>query len=82
MKTTYEVIQDDGGNLYLVVFDESGECIYCESGYEMDEARLLDDIQGIKDGLNGWVTTCDPVEAYETLTSHEYGWEYVTEQYS
>lgn len=45
----YEVIEDNGGGLTLVVFNSNGIVDYLHSGYEYGTSgRLMDDIQALK----------------------------------
>lgn len=45
----YEVIEDNGGGLTLVVFNNNGIVDYLHSGYEYGTSgRLMDDIQALK----------------------------------
>lgn len=63
--TKYNVIEDNGGGLTLVVFSTDGEVIYMHTGYEYAEPKqLLDDIQALKDGDDpaGWDGCAEPDE--------------------
>ena len=49
----YQVIEDNGGGLTLVVFDENGHVEYLHSGYEYGTpGRLLEDLENLKSGDN------------------------------
>lgn len=56
----YEVIEDNGGGLYLIVFGDDGNVEFMADGYEYraDTNGLMDDIQSLKDGADpiadGW----------------------------
>lgn len=47
----FNVIEDNGGGLSLVVFAEDGETIeYIHSGYEFDPGQLSGDLENLKNG--------------------------------
>ena len=54
---TYQVIETNGGGLYLYVFRD-GALVYGHSGYEHVSGQLLDDISAIRDedftGTDNW----------------------------
>lgn len=79
----YEVIEDNGGGLTLVVFNENGEVEYLHTGYEYVIGKLSDDLKYLKDGddpANDWDGNEEnPQEIYDNITSFEYGWEIVAD---
>lgn len=79
----YQVIEDNGGGLYLFVFGGRGRIVYASSGHEYRPGSLAsDDIPALEDGddTSTWEGGEDnPKAAYDTLTSCEYGWEIVAE---
>lgn len=80
----YEVIEDNGGGLTLVVFNEDGKVDYLHSGYEYGTSgSLLNDLESLKNGANpttDWDGNVeDPQAVYDNLTSFEYGWEIVAD---
>jgi hypothetical protein len=80
----YEVIEDNGGGLTLVVFNNNGIVDYLHSGYEYGTSgRLMDDIQALKNGDNpatDWDGNEDnPQAVYDNIVSFEYGWEIVAD---
>lgn len=90
MTVRFEVIEDNGGGLHLFVFIND-EISYYANGYEYHVGQLSEDIKYFMDdgNTNGWEVQTDfngteytPTsmwEAYEELTSSEYGWELVAE---
>lgn len=80
----YEVIEDNGGGLHLVVFGADGKVEYLHSDYEYGTSgSLLNDLQALKDGDNpvlDWEGNEEnPQQAYDCMTSFEYGWEVVAD---
>ena len=80
----YEVIEDNGGGLTLVVFNNNGIVDYLHSGYEYGTSgRLMDDIQALKNGDNpatDWDGNEDnPQAVYDNIVSFEYGWKIVAD---
>src|SRR5690554_6667309 len=86
-KLSYQVIEDNAGNLYLAVFDDNDECIYFASGFEHDPDNLQESIAGLRDGdhpvRDGWESDFPdgytPQLLYDDLTSDEYGWEIIAD---
>lgn len=80
----YEVIEDNGGGLTLVVFNKNGKVDYLHSGYEYGKhGRLICDLEALKNGDNP-VTDWDgnednPQAVYDNIVSFEYGWEIVAD---
>ena len=74
----YEVIEDNGGGLTLVVFNKNGKVDYLHSGYEYGKhGRLICDLEALKNGDNP-VTDWDgnednPQAVYDNIVSFEYG---------
>lgn len=80
-KLNWQVIEDDGGTLYLVVFD-GDRVIYFASGQEV-HGTLLDDLAALRGGddTSDWEQqTADPQAAYDELTSYESGWAVIADQ--
>ena len=80
----WQVIEDNGGGLYLAVFDEQDNCIYYASGYEHNEAGLRADVQALREGQHpirdGWEGSADdPQAAYDGLISYAYAWTVVAD---
>lgn len=79
----YQVIEDNGGGLTLVVFNESGNVEYIHSGYEYNKGQLQEDLQALNRGSNPAIdwdgNEDDPQKAYESLTSYKHGWEVVAD---
>lgn len=79
----YEVIEDNGGGLHLVVFAESGEVEYLHTGYEYVNGQLKNDIKLLESGDNpakDWEENEEnPQEVYDNITSFEYGWKIVAD---
>lgn len=46
----YQVIEDNGGGLTLIVYGENGEIEYIHTGYEYYPGQLLNDLEALKDG--------------------------------
>jgi hypothetical protein len=86
-KLSYQVIEDNGGNLYLAVFDDNDECIYFASGFEHDPDNLQESIAALKEGshpvADKWESDFPddytPQQLYDDLTSDEYGWEIIAD---
>ena len=48
----YEVIEDNGGGLHLIIFGTDGNVEYLHSGYEYGiPGMLINDLQALKDGV-------------------------------
>lgn len=80
----YEVIEDNGGGLTLVVFNKNGKVDYLHSGYEYGKpGRLICDLEALKNGddpVKEWDGNEDnPQEIYDNILSFEYGWEIVAD---
>lgn len=80
----YQVIEDNGGGLTLVVFDENGYVEYLHNGYEYGtDGRLLEDLENLKSGDNPVVdwegNEENPQSVYDNITSYECGWEIVAD---
>ena len=77
----FEVIEDNGGGLALVVFGDSGNVEYVHSNYEYNAGQLLEDIVALKQGgdpVKEWDGNEDDSQGwYDNITSFEYGWEVV-----
>lgn len=84
MTTSYKVIEDNGGGLHLVLFEDD-KVVYLHSGYEYDPGQLTEDIQALKDGQhpinNYWDgNDDDPQASYDYIIKFEYGWAIVADQ--
>lgn len=73
----HEVIEDNGGGIYLFVFDDDGQVArgignleYAQPG-DLDN---LDDAAGWEGGLD------DPQAAYKSITSYQFGWQVIADQ--
>ena len=78
----YEVIEDNGGGLILAVYGEKGVVEYLHGGYEYNTGQLTEDLNALKNGDDPitWDGNEDfPQEAYDNITSFEYGWEIVAD---
>ncbi len=83
MKNTYQIIEDNGGNLYLFVFDPADNVV---GGIENLEYAQPGEYNEVKNGLasdplqeiGGWDGHMDdPQATYDKLTSYQYGWQVV-----
>lgn len=79
-KNTYQIIEDNGGNLYLFVWDEEKNII---GGIENLEHAQPGEYNDVKNGLandplkeiGGWDGHMDdPRAIYDELTHYQYGW--------
>lgn len=81
--TRFEVIEDNGGGLTLVVFAEDGKVEYLHSGYEYVQGQLKEDLEALKNGDNtieDWDGNAEnPQATYDNITSLKYGWEVVAD---
>lgn len=87
----FEVIEDNGGGLTLVVFNSNGKVDYIHNGYEYNQGQLQDDLEALRNGdnptedLDGncggleWEYGTDPQAFYNNITSYEFGWEIVAD---
>lgn len=79
----YEVIEDNGGGLTLVVFGTNGKVEYLHTGYEYNVGQLSEDLTALMNGddpANEWEGNEEnPQEMYDNITSYEYGWEVVAD---
>jgi hypothetical protein len=85
-RLSYQVLEDNGGGLYLAIFDSDDECIWCASGYEHSPDSLLEDIAAMQDShplRDEWEANLpDGYTAqrlYDELTSYEYGWQIIAD---
>lgn len=87
---TWQVIEDNGGGLYLAVF-EGDDLIYYADQYEYSPDALREAVEVLRDGgdprtegwdLPQWIIDGDhDINAvYDDLTSHEHGWQIVADQ--
>ena len=78
----FEIIEDNGGGLTLVIFDDSNEVSYLHTGYEYISGQLTNDLTELANGSDPstW-DGCedDPQEIYDNITSFEYGWEIIAD---
>lgn len=82
----FQVIEDNGGGLTLVVFNEDGNIEYLHSGYEYGTpGRLLEDLESLKNGddpKTEWEGNEEnPQYMYDNITSFEHGWKIVADNY-
>ena len=77
----YEVIEDNGGGLTLVVFDTDGNVEYLHSGYEYSVGALQADIASlVEDDASTWDGNDEyPQVTYDDMTSDEYGWKIIAD---
>lgn len=79
----YQVIEDNGGGLTLVVFGSNNNVEYLHDGYEHNPGQLQQDLKALRDGddpANDWEGNAeDPQAMYDNITSYEYGWEIVAD---
>lgn len=79
----YEIIEDNGGGLTLVTFDENNCVDYLHTGYEYVTGQLLKDLEALRNGDNSvedWEgNEKNPQEVYDNIKSYEYGWEIVAD---
>lgn len=52
MMKKFEVIEDNGGGLALVVYDENGKIEYIHTGYEYNPGQLSEDLKVLENGGN------------------------------
>lgn len=79
----FEVIEDNGGGLTLVVFATSEETVeYIHTGYEYYKGSLMEDLANLKNDANPaeeWDGNMEnPQEVYESFLNAE-GWEVVAD---
>lgn len=83
MMKKYEVIEDNGGGLTLVTFDENGTVDYLHTGYEYVVGSLTMDLEALKNGDNpveDWDGNEEnPQKVYDNIISYEYGWKIVAD---
>ena len=80
MYNRYEVIEDNGGGMYLFVFDDTDQAVlgienieYCTPGYLTPPLDMAD--------VTGWDSQLDdPQAVYKNITSYEFGWAIVADQ--
>lgn len=84
-RTTYQVLEDGGGTLYLAVFDSNEDIVFFSGGFEHDAKNLRSSIEAVENGddTSGWDTNGmgqeQMQEAYDSLTAHEHGWAVVAD---
>ena len=70
----YQVIEDNGGGLTLVVFDDNNKVEYLHNGYEYNHGQLKQDLNALESGddpLTDWEgNTENPQEVYNQMTSY------------
>jgi hypothetical protein len=88
-RLSYQVLEDNGGGLHLAVFS-GDKCIYYASGLEhLPVADVQEMIQALQDGTDpvqdGWESDLPddytPQRLYDELTSYEYGWEIIADEF-
>lgn len=79
----FQVIEDNGGGLTLVVFGDDGNVEYLHSDYEYVKGQLSEDLKALRSGDNpikDWDGNVDnPQGMYDDYESYEYGWEIVAD---
>ena len=82
IKKKFIIIEDNGGGLTLVVFDDNGSISYLRTGYEYILGQLTNDLIELANGSapSTWYN-CEenPEEIYNDFLSHEYGWEIIAD---
>lgn len=82
-KLTYQVIEDNGGGLTLVIFDSQNAVVYLHDGYEYNPGQLTEDLKALRhypSPLSDWEGNSGTPQAdYDNLTSYEYGWQIVAD---
>lgn len=86
IKLPFQVMEDNGGGLHLLIFNEDLEVIYMSSNFEINKGELtkaLVEIMGetptqIKTIISSWETSYDEnswdiMEEYEKLTQDKIG---------
>ena len=86
IKLPFQVMEDNGGGLYLIIFNEDLEVIYMSSGFEINKGELtaaLVEISNIKPSeiktiISNWETSYDEDlwdirEEYDKLTQDRVG---------
>ena len=78
----FNVIEDNGGGLTLVIFDDSDEVSYLHTGYEYIIGQLTNDLKELANGSDPstW-DGCEenPQEIYDNIISFEYGWKIIAD---
>lgn len=74
----YQVIEDNGGGMYLFFFDNAGDVIL---GLENIEFATPGDLEGITPAkAKGWDSKLeDPQAHYDNITSYQFGWQIVAD---
>lgn len=86
----YQVIEDNGGGLALVVYGENGKVEYMCNSYEFVPGQLTEGLQAIKDGADPakeWDGNIDPEdwgvdtldEVYATFERTPCAWETIAD---
>lgn len=87
-KLSYQIIEDKGGTIHLVVFDDADACIYYANGLEhWSAADVRDTIEALEHGgdpvRDDWESNLPdgytPQQLYDRLTSCRYGWEIIAD---
>lgn len=81
-KNRLEVIEDNGGGLYLVVLDDETPVAVFENFEYLSPKDVMDSINGIINGddYSRWDGAVDePVDFYNELTGREFGWQIVAQ---
>lgn len=82
----FQVMEDNGGGLYLIVFDENQEIIYMSTNFEYNQGELTSALIEISDKtqsevktiISSWETSYDEnswdiIDEYEKLTQDRVG---------
>lgn len=80
----YEVIEDNGGGLTLVVFDENGNVNYLHNKYEHGTpGKLVNDLKLLNNGADPkseWDGNEEnPQGTYDNIMSSDHGWQIVAD---
>ncbi len=79
MKHSYQVLEDNGGGMFLFFFDENDKVVLGIENIEYAEPGDLDNIT--LDEASGWESQLnDPAKAYKSITRYEFGWEVVADE--
>lgn len=82
IKKKFVIIEDNGGGLTLVVFDDNGSISYLRTGYEYILGQLTNDLIELTNGSDPLTWEgCEenPEEIYNDFLFHEYGWEIIAD---
>jgi hypothetical protein len=77
--SNYQVIEDNGGGIYLYWFDETGQVILGLENVEYAQPGSCDNMDF--DDIRRWERQLDsPQSHYDELASYEFGWQVIADQ--